>query len=75
MSENCSNNNFNCDLEFQKCLSNLYPRSDFLNMLIYLTTTSTFVTSDEDSNKANSEVKILCRQFCLINVKEMIQKK
>jgi brefeldin A-inhibited guanine nucleotide-exchange protein len=70
-SGNCRNNNFNCDLEFQKCLSNLYPRSDFLNMLIYLTTTtSTLGNTEED----NSEVKILCRQFCLINIKEMIEK-
>ena len=73
-SENCQNNNFNCDLEFQKCLSNLYPRSDFLNMLIYLTTTSTLGSTEEDSTKTNSEVKILCRQFCLINIKEMIEK-
>ena len=75
LSDNCSNNNFNCDLEFQKCLSNLYPRSDFLNMLIYyLTTTSTLGAKDEDSTKADNEVKILCRQFCLFNVKEMIRK-
>ena len=72
--ENYNNNNFNCDLEFQKCLSNLYPRSDFLNMLIYLSTTSTLGTSDEETTKTRSEVKILCRQFCLINVKEMIEK-
>ena len=64
-----NNNNFNCDLEFQKCLSNLYPRSDFLNMLIYLSTTSSLYSKEEDS-----EVKILCRQFCLINIKEMIEK-
>ena len=73
-SENYNNNNFNCDLEFQKCLSNLYPRSDFLNMLIYLSTTSTLGSSDEETTKTRSEVKILCRQFCLINVKEMIEK-
>ena len=73
-SEKCGKNNFNCDLEFQKCLSNLYPRSDFLNMLIYLSTTSTLGSTDEDSTKTNSEVKILCRQFCLINIKEMIEK-
>ena len=69
-----SKNNFNCDIEFQNCLSNLYPRSDFLNMLIYLSntlaTTSTLSSSEED----NTEVKILCRQFCLINIKEMIEK-
>ena len=72
--ENCRNNNFNCDLEFQKCLSNLYPRSDFLNMLIYLTTTSTLGSDEEESSKTNSEVKILCRYFCLMNIKEMIEK-
>ena len=72
--KNANINNFNCDLEFQKCLSNLYPRSDFLNMLIYLTTTSTLGSTEEESSKTNSEVKILCRQFCLINVKEMIEK-
>ena len=70
-SEKCGNNNFNCDLEFQKCLSNLYPRSDFLNMLIYLTTTSALGSTDEESN---IEIRILCRQFCLINIKEMIEK-
>ena len=73
-SEDYGNINFNCDLEFQKCLSNLYPRSDFLNMLIYLTNTSTLGSTDEESTKTNSEVKILCRQFCLINIKEMIEK-
>ena len=73
LSENCGNNNFNCDLEFQKCLSNLYPRSDFLNMLIYLSTTSK-LGSDEETSKTNTEVKFLCRQFCLINIKEMIEK-
>ena len=73
LNENCGNNNFNCDLEFQNCLSNLYPRSDFLNMLIYLSTTSTLGSEDE-SSKNNSEVKVLCRQFCLLNIKEMIEK-
>ena len=68
------NNNINCDLEFQKCLSNLYPRSDFLNMLIYLSTTSTLGSANEETAKTDSEVRILCRQFCLINVKEMIEK-
>ena len=68
------NSSLNCDLEFQKCLSNLYPRSDFLNMLIYLSTTSTLGSADEETTKTNSEVRILCRQFCLINVKEMIEK-
>ena len=68
------NSGLNCDLEFQKCLSNLYPRSDFLNMLIYLSTTSTLGFADEETTKTNSEVRILCRQFCLINVKEMIEK-
>ena len=71
---NINNSGFNCDLEFQKCLSNLYPRSDFLNMLIYLSTTSTLGSADEETTKTNSEVRILCRQFCLINVKEMIEK-
>ena len=70
-SENCGNNNFNCDQEFQKCLSNLYPRCDFLNMLIYLTTTTSILGSADEEN---SEVRIFCRQFCLINVKEMIEK-
>ena len=64
----------NCDIEFQKCLYNLYPRSDFLNMLIYLSTTSTLGSADEETTKTNSEVRILCRQFCLINVKEMLEK-
>ena len=72
------NNNINiginCDIEFQKCLYNLYPRSDFLNMLIYLSTTSTLGSADEETTKTNSEVRILCRQFCLINVKEMLEK-
>ena len=68
------NSGLNCDFEFQKCLSNLYPRSDFLNMLIYLSTTSTLGSADEETTKTNSEVRILCRQFCLINVKEMIEK-
>ena len=72
--KNANINNFNCDLEFQKCLSNLYPRNDFLNMLIYLTTTSTLGSAEDDSSKTNSEVKILCRQFCLINIKEMVEK-
>ena len=68
------NTSINCDIEFQKCLYNLYPRSDFLNMLIYLSTTSTLGSADEETTKTNSEVRILCRQFCLINVKEMIEK-
>ena len=73
-----NSNNFNCDLEFQNCLSNLYPRSDFLNMLTYListlSTTSTLGSIEEDSTKTNTEVKILCRQFCLINIREMFEK-
>ena len=68
------NTGINCDIEFQKCLYNLYPRSDFLNMLIYLSTTSTLGSADEETTKTNSEVRILCRQFCLINVKEMLEK-
>ena len=68
------NTSINCDIEFQKCLYNLYPRSDFLNMLIYLSTTSTLGSADEETTKTNSEVRILCRQFCLINVKEMLEK-
>jgi len=43
-------------------------------MLIYLSTTSTLGSADEETTKTNSEVRILCRQFCLINVKEMIEK-
>ena len=68
------NTGINCEIEFQKCLYNLYPRSDFLNMLIYLSTTSTLGSADEETTKTNSEVRILCRQFCLINVKEMLEK-
>ena len=71
---NNNNTGINCDIEFQKCLYNLYPRSDFLNMLIYLSTTSTLGSADEETTKTNSEVRILCRQFCLINVKEMLEK-
>ena len=66
-------NENNCDIEFQKCLSNLYPRSDFLNMLIYLSKSSTLGSEDENSN-SNTEVQFYCRQFCLENVKEMIIK-
>ena len=43
-------------------------------MLIYLSTTSTLGSADEETTKTNSEVRILCRQFCLINVKEMLEK-
>ena len=67
-----NNNNFNCDLEFQKCLSNLYPRSDFLNLLIYLS--NTLESMEDDSAKTNTEIPILCKQYCLINIKEMIEK-
>jgi hypothetical protein len=43
-------------------------------MLIYLSTTSTLGSADEETTKTNSEVRILCRQFCLLNVREMIEK-
>ena len=69
-----NSNSFNCDLEFQKCLSNVYPRSDFLNMLIYLSNTSKLGSEDEYLNSDSTEVQNSCRQFCLENVKEMIIK-
>ena len=72
-SSNINENNYNCGFEFQKCLSNVYPRSDFLNMLIYLSNTSILGSEDENSNSnTNTEVQFFCRQFCLENVKEMI---
>ena len=71
---NNMNTGINCVFEFQKCLHNLYPRSEYLNMLIYLSTTSTLGPADEETTKTNSEVRILYMQFCLINLKEMIEK-
>jgi len=69
----CSNKNCFCEIEFNNCLNNVYPRNDFLNMLIYLSITSTVGTEDEYSN-ATKEMNFLCRQFCLENIKEMIEK-
>ena len=60
-----------CETEFFNCLSNVYPRGDFLNMLVYLSITSTVGTEDEYSSP-NTEINFLCRQFCLENIKEMI---
>ena len=68
----CSPNNF-CENEFSACLNNVYQRNDFLNMLIYLSITSTVGTEDEYSN-ATKDMNFLCRQFCLENIKEMLDK-
>ena len=69
----CSNKNCFCEIEFNNCLNNVYPRNDFLSMLTYLSITSTVGTEDEYSN-ATKEMNFLCRQFCLENIKEMIEK-
>ena len=69
----CSDKNCFCEIEFNNCLNNVYPRNDFLSMLIYLSITSTVGTEDEYSN-ATKEMNFLCRQFCLENIKEMIEK-
>ena len=69
----CGEKNCFCEIEFNNCLSNVYPRNDFLNMLIYLSITSTVGTEDEYSN-VTKEMNFLCRQFCLENIKEMIEK-
>ena len=69
----CGEKNCFCEIEFNNCLNNVYPRNDFLNMLIYLSITSTVGTEDEYSN-ATKEMNFLCRQFCLENIKEMIEK-
>ena len=69
----CSDNNCFCEIEFNNCLNNVYPRNDFLNMLVYLSFTSTVGTEDEYSC-VTKEINFLCRQFCLENIKEMIEK-
>ena len=70
----CSSGNTNfCETEFGACLNNVYQRNDFLNMLIYLSITSTVGTEDEYSN-ATKDMNFLCRQFCLENIKEMVDK-
>ena len=69
----CSEKNCFCEIEFNNCLNNVYPRNDFLSMLIYLSITSTVGTEDEYS-KATKEMNFLCRQFCLENIREMIEK-
>ena len=69
----CSEKNCFCEIEFNNCLNNVYPRNDFLNMLVYLSITSTVGTEDEYSN-ATKEMNFLCRQFCLENIREMIEK-
>ena len=42
-------------------------------MLIYLSITSTVGTEDEYSN-ATKDMNFLCRQFCLENIREMLEK-
>ena len=69
----CSDKNCFCEIEFNNCLNNVYPRNDFLNMLVYLSITSTVGTEDEYSN-ATKDMNFLCRQFCLENIREMIEK-
>ena len=69
----CNNLNCFCENEFNICLNNIYPRNDFLNMLIYLSITSTVGTEDEYSN-ATKDMNFLCRQFCLENIREMVEK-
>jgi len=69
----CSDKNCFCEIEFNNCLNNVYPRNDFINMLLYLSITSTVGTEDEYSN-STKEMNFLCRQFCLENIKEMIEK-
>ena len=69
----CNTKNCFCEKEFNICLSNIYPRNDFLNMLIYLSITSTVGTEDEYSN-ATKDMNFLCRQFCLENIREMFEK-
>ena len=68
----CNSKNCFCEKEFNICLSNIYPRNDFLNMLIYLSITSTVGTEDEYS--ATKDMNFLCRQFCLENIREMFEK-
>ena len=70
----CGNNNCFCETEFNSCLTNVYPRNDFLNMLIYLSMTSTVGAEDEYSN-ATKDMNFLCRQFCLENIREMVEKR
>ena len=69
----CNSPNCFCETEFNNCLNNIYPRNDFLNMLIYLSITSTVGTEDEYSN-ATKDMNFLCRQFCLENIREMLEK-
>ena len=69
----CNWPNCFCETEFNICLNNIYPRNDFLNMLIYLSITSTVGTEDEYSN-ATKDMNFLCRQFCLENIREMLEK-
>ena len=69
----CNSPNCFCENEFNICLNNVYPRNDFLNMLIYLSITSTVGTEDEYSN-ATKDMNFLCRQFCLENIREMLEK-
>ena len=69
----CNDKGCFCETEFNICLNNIYARNDFMNMLIYLSLTSTVGAEDELSN-ATKDMNFLCRQFCLENIREMVEK-
>ena len=67
----CNNNNNECELEILRIFNNINSRGDFLNMLIYLSVTSTVGASDQNND---SEVNSSCRHFCLKIIRKMLEK-
>ena len=59
-----------CGKEYNNYINNLYPRIDFLNMLIYLSKNSIIGSLNEDNNEKNFQ----CRHLCIELVKNMIEK-
>ena len=65
----CNNNE--CENEILKIYNNIISRSDFLNMLIYLSITSTVGANNQNND---SEVNSSCRYFCLKIIRKMLEK-
>ena len=61
----------NCEYEMIKYLENVLFRSDYLNLLIYFSLTSSLLL--ENKNNEN-EVNVDFRKFCLESINEMILK-
>ena len=63
--------NSQCEIEMMKYLNNVLFRSDYLNLLIYFSLTSSLLSDDKNNE---TEVNVDFRKFCLDAINEMILK-